>query len=206
MKKQIAFYFDNRACIGCKACELACKDKNNLPLGIKWRQVWDYGGGTWILKDGFFEPSGVFTYHVSASCMHCADPACQNACPVDAVQKREDGIVLIDPNRCIGDRSCEEACPYRAPKFDPERNVMTKCTFCEDLLALGEKPACVAICPQRCLDFGNLEELRNKYGKVDAIEPLPDSSFTHPSIVITPHRKSEKSGAGTGKVLTRIEK
>jgi len=205
MTKQLGWFFDAQACIGCKACEIACKDAHDLPLGIRWRHVWDYGGGSWTREDGFLVPKNMFTYHVSAACMHCLEPSCIAVCPAGAITKREDGIVLIDPAMCTGDRACEEACPYGAPQFDYSRKIMTKCTFCANLLVLGEKPACVAICPQRCLDFGELADLRAKYGDLTGIEPFPDPSITEPSIVIVPHSHAQKSGTGTGRVLTRIE-
>ncbi len=205
MTKQLGWYFDAQACIGCKACEIACKDAHDLPIGIRWRHVWDYGGGTWAQEDGFLVPRGVFTYHVSTACMHCLEPACMAVCPSGAITKQKDGIVLIDPGTCVADRSCEKACPYGAPQFDRDRGVMTKCTFCANLLALGEQPACVAICPQRCLGFGEVNSLQEKYGTLAAVEPLPDASITEPALVITPHKYSQKSGFGTGVVLTRVE-
>lgn len=206
MTKQLAFYFDASACVGCKSCEIACKDKNNLPLGVRLRRVFEYGGGGWINVDGFFVPNQVFTYFASAACMHCVDPACTKVCPTGAMYKREDdGVVLIDTNKCIGCRYCEWSCPYGAPQFNEAAGAMVKCNFCVDLQAIGEAPACVATCPQRCLDFGDLDELRAKYGDLDAIEPLPDGSITNPALVITPHRYAQKSGTGTGKIRNIAE-
>ena len=108
--------------------------------------------------------------------------------------------MLIDANKCIGCRYCQWACPYGAPRFDSDAGVMTKCTFCEDLLAKGGNPACVDACVMRVLDFGPLDELRAKYGNVDAIEPLPDSQLTKPALVITPHKHAQLSGTGTGEM------
>ena len=78
---------------------------------------------------------------------------------------------------------------------------MTKCDFCQDLQAQGLNPACVDACPMRALGYGDLSELRQKYGMVDAIEPLPSADITHPAIVITPHKHSQLSGQGTGKII-----
>jgi anaerobic dimethyl sulfoxide reductase subunit B (iron-sulfur subunit) len=122
-------------------------------------------------------------------------------CPAKAITKREDGVVLIDANRCIGCRYCEWACPYGAPQFNEERGVMTKCDFCQDLQARGLNPACVDACPMRALGFGELDDLRQKYGDVNAIEPLPTAQITHPSIVITPHKHAQPSGQGTGRII-----
>ena len=208
MSKQLAFYFDASACTACKACMAACKDKNDLPVGINWRRVVKYGGGQWIPdpenKD-LWHPSHVFSYAISSACMHCQRPLCSEACPVGGIEKREDGAVLIDQDKCIGCRYCEWACPYGAPQFDEEAGVMTKCTLCADLLDKGEKPACVDACVMRALDFGELDELRAKYGNVNAIEPLPRANITKPSLVMTPHRDAQVSGTGTGRIISMPE-
>jgi anaerobic dimethyl sulfoxide reductase subunit B (iron-sulfur subunit) len=126
-------------------------------------------------------------------------------CPAAAISKREDGIVLIDQTKCIGCRYCQWACPYGAPQFREDLGVMTKCTFCEDLQAQGQNPACVDACVMRALDFGELEDLRAKYGNVNAIEPLPEASYTSPAVVITPSRNAQASGTGTGRILNLPE-
>jgi anaerobic dimethyl sulfoxide reductase subunit B len=205
MAKQKAFYFDSSACIGCKVCQVACQDKNNLPAGLLWRRVFSYGGGSWVQQGETMLPNDIFVYSVSTSCQHCEKPACLEVCPAAAISKRDDGIVLIDANKCIGCRYCQWACPYGAPQFNDEIKAMTKCNFCYDLQDQGLNPACVDACVMRCLDFGDLDELRQKYGDLAAIEPLPTSSITNPSLVITPHKHAELSGQGTGKILNLPE-
>jgi anaerobic dimethyl sulfoxide reductase subunit B (iron-sulfur subunit) len=200
MAKQLAFYFDASACTGCKACQIACQDKNQLGPDVTWRRVVTYTGGTWASQGGFFVPNNIFSYAVSIACNHCENPLCAEVCPTKAITKRDDGVVLLDTSKCIGCRYCEWACPYGAVRFDEEAGVMTKCTFCEDLLAKGQNPACVDACVMRCLDFGELDELRLKHGTVNAIEPLPESSYTRPALVITPHKNARMSGTGTGRV------
>ena len=205
MAKQMAFYFDASACIGCKTCQVACKDKNNLSVGVLWRRVFTYGGGNWAYQQNIPIANNVFAYSFSTACQHCENPVCRDVCPTTAITKRADGIVLIDADKCIGCRYCEWACPYGAPQFNETMGVMTKCTFCEDLLAKGENPACVDACPMRCLDYGELDELRAKYGDLNAIEPLPTAEITHPSLVITPHKHAQRSGEGTGRILNLEE-
>lgn len=208
MAKQLAFHFDASACNGCKACSIACKSKNELPVGITWRRVYEYGGGGWVPEPGdrgHLVPSNIFAYAVSVACNHCQNPRCVQVCPAAAVTKREDGIVLIDSDKCIGCRYCEWACPYGAPQFDEEAAVMTKCNMCEDVVSQGGKPYCVDACVMRALDFGELGELRKKYGIENAIEPLPEARYTNPALVITPHRHSQPSGQGTGRILDMEE-
>ncbi len=104
---QLGFYHNNDVCMGCKVCVVACKDKNDLPLGEKFRRVYDYGGGTWdVTSDNVCTPKDWFTYSVSVACMHCASPACKAVCPVGAIRKRSDGVVWIDADVCIGCGAC----------------------------------------------------------------------------------------------------
>jgi len=206
MAKQLAFYFDASACANCKACQIACQDKNDLPFYLRWRRVISYGGGGWSPhprhKDIMLP--NVFAYSLSVACMHCNKPLCAEVCPTTAISKRADGVVLIDTDKCIGCRYCEWACPYGAPQFNEEIGVMTKCTFCEDLLAKNENPACVDACVMRCLDFGEFSELRAKYGDA-MIEPLAPPDITYPALVVTPHKNSELVGSGTGRILNLPE-
>jgi anaerobic dimethyl sulfoxide reductase subunit B (iron-sulfur subunit) len=208
MAKQLGFYFDSSICVNCKVCQVACQDKNDLPPHLRWRRVLQYGGGDWLphpSRPGLFIPNQVFSYAVSISCNHCEKPACVEVCPTGAMTKRSDGIVFVDQNNCIGCRYCEWACPYSAPQYNDIEGVMSKCNFCMDLIDKGEKPACVSACVMRALDFGDIEELRARYGNLAAIEPLPDASITSPALVITPHRHAQASGSGTGRVLNLPE-
>jgi anaerobic dimethyl sulfoxide reductase subunit B (iron-sulfur subunit) len=108
--------------------------------------------------------------------------------------------VWIDPKKCVGRRWCEDACPYGAPQFNAATGIMTKCDFCQDLLAKGQNPACIDACPMRALHSGPLDELQARYGLTNAIEPLP-LPRTAPSLVITPHWHAQPSGKGTGRVI-----
>jgi len=167
-----AFTFDASACSGCKACQIACKDKNNLPLGVLWRRVYEVSGGTWTNvgagrprpelddKSGVGSPnpytaweSDVFAYNLSIACNHCVHPKCAGVCPTDAFVVRTDGIVYIDTSKCIGCGYCSWACHYAAPQYNREAGLMTKCNFCYDQIDVGLPPACVAACPMRVLDF-----------------------------------------------------
>jgi anaerobic dimethyl sulfoxide reductase subunit B (iron-sulfur subunit) len=196
MVSQYAFFFDASACTGCKACQIACKDRNDLGPGLLWRRVYEVAGGSWEKRGQAWVPS-VVAYNISMACNHCQNPVCALACPVKAIGKRDDGIVLIETTRCIGCRYCEWACPYTAIRFNATSNTVSKCHFCYDALDRGEPPACVAACPGRALDFGDLDDLRKKYGNVRQTFPLPDPSQAEPALVIRPHRDAEKA-AGRG--------
>ena len=200
MAKQLAFHVNIASCTGCKACQIACKDKNDLPTGIRWRRVFQYEGGEWVNQNGQMMPSDVYSYPVSAACMHCANPICLEVCPVSAISKRDDGIVLIDADKCIGCRYCSWACPYGAPQFNESLGVMTKCNMCYDLVDKGERPACVEACTYRAMDFGPLDELQKEYSNFAAPAPLPDPSITKPSIVYTANRVTKVSGDTSGHV------
>jgi anaerobic dimethyl sulfoxide reductase subunit B (iron-sulfur subunit) len=205
MAKQLAFYFDASACTGCKACQIACQDKWDLDATTRWRRVAEYSGGEWLPNaDGTFTQT-VFAYYVSVACNHCEEPLCKEVCPAKAISKRDDGIVLIDRDKCIGCRYCQWACPYHGPQFDEDKGTMSKCTFCSDAIDRDEPPACVAACPSRALFFGELSELREKYGTVSNLAPLPDADVTKPALVIKPGRAAHLAGSGAGKLANPEE-
>jgi anaerobic dimethyl sulfoxide reductase subunit B (iron-sulfur subunit) len=207
MAKQLAFFFDAEACTHCKACEIACQDRHGLGPEILWRRVFQYAGGDWLPVRGLtnvMRPSNVFSYSISTSCQHCQRPIV-DICPVAAIDKRDDGIITIDDEKCIGCRYCEWACPYGAPQFDEATGVMTKCDFCHDLIDAGGNPACVDACVMRAIEFGELDDLRAKYGNVDALEPLPGASITEPALVVNPHPDAQRSGRGRAEIINLPE-
>ncbi len=205
MAKQLGFYFDGSACVGCKTCQIACKDKNNLPLGVRWRRVFEYAGGGWVQQGDQWVANNVFGYNISLACNHCENPACVTACPTGAMMKNANGVISVNADQCVGCRYCEWACPYGAPQFDEAKGVMTKCNLCEDLIAQGQNPACVDACPLRALEFGDIAELRSKHGNIAAVEPLPVETITQPHLVITPNRQAQPVGKHTGKILNLPE-
>ena len=186
-----AFYLDTQICTGCKTCMVACKDKNDLDLGIRWRRVVEFTGGEWTrFPDGTYAQS-VFAYYISVSCNHCRDPICVRSCPTTAMQQDEHGVVSVDQNKCVGCRYCEWGCPYSSPQFDAKLGKMTKCDFCMELLLEGGNPACVAACPTRALQYGELDELEEKYGSEMIIAPLPSSLLTEPCSIYGSHKNAQ---------------
>jgi DMSO reductase iron-sulfur subunit len=189
-----AFTFNASACSGCKACQAACKDKNDLPVGVLWRRVIEVSGGEWE-KTGDAWQNSVFAYNLSLACNHCVHPKCAGVCPADAYTVRPDGIVLLDSSRCMGCGYCAWACPYGAPQYNLQQGVMTKCNFCYDRLDARLPPTCVAACPLRVLDYAAIEEKSVSREGQDlwlfpAVEhpfPLPTYSRTEPHLAIKPH-------------------
>lgn len=177
---QMGFYFDQTQCIGCYACEIACKDWHDVEMGpVGYRHI------TYIEKGRYPNP---YVAYMSDSCYHCTNPDCATACPADAISKRnEDGIIVVDREACLGRDECGaclEACPYDIPRFGEEENAkMQKCDFCLDRLTAGKDPICVGACPSRCLDFGALPELTAKYGNSREAEGFSYLEQTQPSVI-----------------------
>ena len=202
--KQLAFYFDASACSGCKTCQVACKDKHNSPVGVRWRRVYEVCGGGWT-KMGEAWKQNLSAYNLSMACNHCQDPICMHRCPNKAIVKNGQGVVLINYDRCMGCRYCEMACPYGALQFDAVQKVMTKCSFCADYLEEDKPPSCISSCPMRALDFGDLEELEQRHGKNNEGFPLPDEHYTQPALVITSHQKAGKLNRKAYKIINKEE-
>ena len=192
-EQQLGFVHNNVDCIGCRACEIACKDKNGLAAGPRFRRVQYIEGGTY---------PDVYAYKVNMSCNHCAEPACLPTCPTGAIWKRADnGVVDIDSTLCIGCRRCEAACPFGAPQFDPSDGLVKKCNMCIDELEAGRNPYCVMACMMRVLDIGPIEQIRSGEYDTKAIGPgeetsrrvkgLANPDLTNPSIAFIPHSKGK---------------
>ncbi|MCL7971629.1 MAG: 4Fe-4S binding protein, partial [marine benthic group bacterium] len=159
-----AFVFDPDRCTGCQACELACSIENDLGPTRTWREVITFN------SDAI---PGISRFHLSLACNHCAEPACMHSCPALAYSSDPaTGAVLIEADKCIGCRYCSWACPYGAPRYEPERGVMGKCTFCQHRLEDGLKPACATLCPTGALDFTELPASRLG-GDVDGFPQTP---------------------------------
>src|SRR5579863_9513553 len=144
-----AFVIDQRKCIGCHACTVACKAEHDTPIGV-YR--------TWVkyIEKGEFPNSR--RYFLVSRCNHCTDAPCVTICPTKALYKRADGIVDFDADRCIGCKSCMQACPYDAIYIDDDTHTAAKCNFCAHRVDQGLEPACVVVCPTRSIWVGDLDD------------------------------------------------
>jgi anaerobic dimethyl sulfoxide reductase subunit B (iron-sulfur subunit) len=202
---QYGFYFDNVRCTGCKTCELACKDYKDIGPEFAYRHVYDYEGGSWQQTAGGAWRQDVFLYHVSISCNHCSRPVCVHVCPTGAMHKEANGIVRVDGKVCIGCGYCALSCPYHAPKVSDVTHQSAKCDGCYDRTMAGKKPICVEACPLRALDFDDIDVLRQNYGDLTSVAPMPDPSFTMPNIVINPSPAAREPGDAEGFIANPLE-
>lgn len=143
------FVIDNRKCIGCHACTVACKSEHNVPVGVNRTHVQ-------YVEKGIF-PNSVRKFSVHR-CNHCEDAPCATICPTSALFTRADGIVDFDNDRCIGCKSCMQACPYDALYIDPETQTAAKCNYCAHRVDGGYEPACVVVCPVQAIVSGDLHD------------------------------------------------
>lgn len=167
---------DLKRCYGCYACSMACKTANHTPPGVFWARVLMGEVGTY--------PNAV-RQALPVLCMQCEEPSCLEVCPTGATQKRDDGIVIVEKDKCMGCKYCMQACPYGArysvekwesyfpdglplsplEEFQKQQweaksgvGVATKCDFCIDRIYDGRRPACVEACPAKARIFGDLDD------------------------------------------------
>ena len=194
-----AMVLDQNRCIGCGACTLACKQHNALASGVFWSQVLKKVDGSYPYAQLHFEP---------ILCNHCSSAPCVEVCPTGATQKLENGVVIVEADKCIGCRFCMVACPYNARAFNfskpkpysPEKGLTTfeevrfaehqigtvgKCDFCLDRVEQGLPPACVQTCPTRARIFGDLDDPTSEVAQLvfrrGGVQPHPELG-TDPSV------------------------
>jgi len=178
-----AMLYDATLCIGCRACQAACRREQGLPAETGEADLHDKprelsASTRTLIKVAEVQQTGEWSF-VKRQCMHCLHPACVSACPVGALQQTEDGAVVYRGERCIGCRYCQVACPFGIPKFEWDKSFpyIEKCDFCEDRLGEGLPPACADVCPTGAITFGDRDSLIAEARK--RIEENPDKYVDH---------------------------
>ena len=167
---------DARGCIDCRACMVACKAENAVPAGHSRNVVLTRTAGTYPAVSVRMAP---------AQCMHCDNAPCVRVCPTGASYVDARGIVLVNPDDCIGCRYCMQACPSDARYFDEESGTVDKCTFCRHLVDQGLEPACVTTCPTRARVFGDVADGASAISEVLArtrVEVRKEEAGTEPRV------------------------
>ncbi|MFQ6121437.1 MAG: 4Fe-4S dicluster domain-containing protein [Dehalococcoidales bacterium] len=175
------FVCDNEKCIGCGRCVVACKLENKVPWKPEYNRTWveryviTADGEIFVDspnagRDGFtakYQGLEVWkSFFVPKLCNQCDNPPCVTVCPVGATYQTDDGVILIDQDRCIGCRYCIQACPYGARFFLPEKGVVDKCTWCYHRITHGLVPACMEVCPVGARVFGDLHDPEGQVTKI----------------------------------------
>jgi tetrathionate reductase subunit B len=174
--KKWGMVIDLRKCIGCHSCSVACKTENEVPPAVfrSWVKLMD---------------KGVYPNARSLSlpvlCNNCENAVCVKVCPVKASYKRDDGIVMVDPHKCVGCKYCMAACPYQVRHLNPIRRYVQKCSFCYQRVDAGLMPACVETCPAKARVFGDLNDPSSDIVKLLVDNPtsvLKPESGTKPNV------------------------
>ncbi|UCD80637.1 MAG: 4Fe-4S dicluster domain-containing protein [Desulfobacterales bacterium] len=162
MERKYALIIDQERCIGCEACTVACRIEHNGVQGHIRVSTQDS-----LCKD---TPAGVFPNlrmaFLPALCNHCELPPCLEACPLEAISKKENGIVFLDKEICDGCRTCLEACPYGAIIFNHEKDKAEKCNLCAHRIEQGQEPFCVICCEGQAIYFGDLNDPASSVSKL----------------------------------------
>lgn len=180
---------DVTKCVGCQQCQIACQKNKNLPVDTKQRALSAVSPSVVKLLNVSDDPAKPELKPVKMQCMNCLNPACVAACTVGALQKRPDGPVVYDANRCIGCRYCMYACPFGIPTFewDKQLSLIVKCDQCAQRQDQGKVPACVEACPAKALTFGPRNELLT----------IANQRIYDPKSTYVPHVYGEHEVGGT---------
>jgi tetrathionate reductase subunit B len=189
--KRFGMVINQERCIGCEACSIACKIENNTSdYGIK---VETQGGAVKDTPGGNF-PNLTLDF-LPNLCNHCEKPPCVDSCPEDSLQKRDDGIVILDKELCTGCQSCLTVCPYNIIVFDDGNNLAEKCNFCVHRVDQGLEPFCVICCEGQAIHFGDLNDSNSVVSKLISEKntfQLKTEEGTSPSVYYSPPRPKRR--------------
>ncbi|MFQ5625278.1 MAG: 4Fe-4S dicluster domain-containing protein [Methyloligellaceae bacterium] len=218
--KKLGLVIDLDICVGCHACATSCKEWNTCGTSAPLTDYDPYGAdphGTWLNRVHGYEAGegqGSHTVHFPRSCLHCEEPACVSVCPTGASYKREeDGIVLVNPDTCIGCKLCSWACPYGAREYDHDDGVMKKCTLCVDRIynetipQQDRIPACVRACPTGARHFGDIGNPGSDVSKLvrerGGYDLMPDMGYKPVNKYLPPRPRN--NGADKAAALPPLE-
>jgi tetrathionate reductase subunit B len=191
MSKRLGLVIDQERCIGCEACTVACRIENKATT--PWIQVETQNSEQKDTPTGRFpELRMEFLPHV---CNHCAHPPCVDACPHEALIKREDGPVVVDESKCDGCQVCVDACPYNVIHYSQEKNVVEKCHLCIHRIDQGLEPFCVICCEGQAMFFGDLNDPQSEVSKIIAEKKtflLKPDAGTDPSVYYCPPKPRKR--------------
>lgn len=181
--KRYAMAIDLRQCVGCQACTVGCSIENQVPIGQFRTTVKQYE----VKLDGKEQPQQVKAFMLPRLCNHCDNPPCVKVCPVQATFQREDGIVMVDNERCVACAYCVQACPYDARFINQDTLTADKCTFCAHRLEEGLLPACVETCVGGARVIGDINDPNSVISQLltankDDIKVLKPENNTHPHV------------------------
>ncbi|MFW9785336.1 MAG: 4Fe-4S dicluster domain-containing protein [Candidatus Heimdallarchaeota archaeon] len=187
--KRYGMVIDQERCIGCEACSIACKIENNT--SDYWIKVETQGGAVKDTPGGNF-PNLIMDF-LPRLCNHCDNPPCIDSCPEDALQKRDDGVVILDQELCTGCQLCLTACPYNIIVFDDATNLAGKCNFCAHRIDKGLEPFCVICCEGQAIYFGDLSDFSSRVSKLktekNSFQLKPDEGTNPKVYYISPRPK-----------------
>ncbi len=172
-QQEVAKLIDVTTCIGCKACQVACSEWNDIRdevghnVGV-YDNPADLTAKSWtVMRFSEVEQNDKLEWLIRKDgCMHCADPGCLKACPSEgAIIQYANGIVDFQSEQCIGCGYCIAGCPFDVPRLNPEDNRVYKCTLCVDRVTVGREPACVKTCPTGAIHFGSKEDMKTLAGE-----------------------------------------
>ena len=230
--KKLGLVIDLDICVGCHACATSCKEWNAGGIAGPLTDENAYGKdphGVWFNRVHSYEvepdaasAQPAMTLHFPRSCLHCETPACVTVCPTGASYKRaEDGIVLVNEDKCIGCKLCSWACPYGAREYSHVEGVMKKCTLCVDriyndnLAEEDRQPACVQACPTRARHFGDLGDPDSAVSKLvaqrEGVALMPELGYAPVNRYLPPRPRRaggeepapRAEAAGSGGLLQR---